>query len=54
MCISMGICRKKYSVSVSCIIHVRKLDAVKMINDIDKRRMTNYNFYTDQKWGKAS
>ena len=29
-------------------------DAVKMINDIDKRRMTNYNFYTDQKWGKAA
>ena len=28
--------------------------AVKMINDIDKRRMTNYNFYTDQKWGKAA
>ena len=20
----------------------------------DKRRMTNYNFYTDQKWGKTS
>ena len=29
-------------------------DAVKMINDIDKRRMTNYNFYTEQKWGKAA
>ena len=29
-------------------------DAVKMINDMDKRRMTNYNFYTDQKWGKAA
>ena len=29
-------------------------DAVKMINDMDKRRMTNYNFYTDQKWGKAT
>ena len=28
-------------------------DAVKMINDIDKRRMTNYRFYTDQKWGMA-
>ncbi len=22
--------------------------------DMDKRRLTNYNFYTDQKWGKAS
>ena len=26
----------------------------KMMADTDKRRMTNYNFYTDQKWGKAS
>ena len=25
-------------------------DAVKMINDTDKRRRTNYNFYTEQKW----
>ena len=25
-----------------------------MMADTDKRRMTNYNFYTDQKWGKAS
>ena len=24
-----------------------------MINDIDKRRRTNYNFYTEQKWGMA-
>ena len=24
-----------------------------MMSDIDKRRMANYNFYTDQKWGKA-
>lgn len=29
-------------------------DAVKMMTDTDKRRMTNYNFYTDQRWGKAS
>lgn len=29
-------------------------DAVKMINDTDKRRRTNYNFYTEQKWGMAS
>lgn len=28
--------------------------ARKMMVDMDKRRMTNYNFYTDQKWGKAS
>ena len=25
-----------------------------MMSDIDKRRMANYNFYTDQKWGKAA
>ena len=28
--------------------------AVKMMADTDKRRMTNYNFYTEHKWGKAS
>ena len=28
-------------------------DAVKMIHDTDKRRRTNYNFYTEQKWGMA-
>ena len=39
---------------ISQLYHVREQDAVKMIADTDKRRMTNYNFYTDQKWGKAS
>ena len=34
--------------------NVEEKEAVKMIEDTDKRRMTNYNFYTDQKWGKAS
>lgn len=29
-------------------------DALKTMADIDKRRMTNYNFYTEQKWGMAS
>ena len=24
-----------------------------MMADTDKRRMTNYNFYTEQKWGMA-
>ena len=33
---------------------VEEKEAVKMMADTDKRRMTNYNFYTDQKWGKAS
>ena len=35
------------------IYHVSEKDAVKMMEDTDKRRMTNYNFYTNQKWGKA-
>ena len=42
-----------------CVIIGRNADyilkeAVKMMADTDKRRMTNYSFYTDQKWGKAS
>lgn len=36
------------------LYNVEEKEAVKMIADIDKRRMTNYNFYTDQKWGKGS
>ena len=36
------------------LYHASEQEAVKMMSDIDKRRMTNYNFYTDQKWGKAS
>ncbi len=32
---------------------VTEEDAVKLINDTDKRRRTNYNFYTEQKWGMA-
>lgn len=36
------------------LYHVSEQEAVRMMTDIDKRRMTNYNFYTDQKWGKAS
>lgn len=35
------------------LYHVTEQEAVKMMADIDKRRMTNYNFYTDQKWGMA-
>ena len=34
-------------------IVVEEKEAVKMMTDTDKRRMTNYNFYTDQRWGKA-
>ena len=33
--------------------NVEEKEAVKMMADTDKRRMTNYNFYTEQKWGYA-
>ena len=36
------------------LYNVEDKEAVKMMADTDKRRMTNYNFYTDQKWGKTS
>ena len=36
------------------LYHVSEQEAVRMMTNIDKRRMTNYNFYTEQKWGKAS
>lgn len=36
------------------LYHVSEQEAVRMMTDIDKRCMTNYNFYTEQKWGKAS
>ena len=36
------------------LYNVEDKEAVKMMADTDKRRMTNYNFYTGQKWGKAS
>ena len=52
MCLFMGICRKKYSVSWAYIM-LKRSEAVKMMADTDKRRMTNYNFYTEQKWGMA-
>ena len=39
---------------ISQLYHVGEKEAAKMLADTDKRRMTNYNFYTDQKWGKAS
>lgn len=35
------------------LYNVAEIDAIKMINDTDKRRRTNYNFYTEQKWGMA-
>ena len=39
---------------ITRLYKVEEQKAVKMMVDIDKRRMANYNFYTDQKWGKAS
>ena len=34
--------------------NVDEQEAAKMMADTDKRRRTNYNFYTEQKWGYAS
>ena len=36
------------------LYNVDEKKAVKMMADTDKIRMTNYNFYTEHKWGKAS
>ena len=38
---------------ISQLYRVTEQEAVKMMADTDKRRMTNYNFYTEQKWGYA-
>ena len=38
---------------ITRLYNVEEQKAVKMMVDIDKRRMANYNFYTNQKWGKA-
>ena len=39
---------------ITRLYNVGEQEAVKMMADIDKRRMANYNFYTEQNWGKAS
>ncbi len=39
---------------ITRLYNVDEQEAVKMMADTDKRRRTNYNFYTDQSWGKAS
>ena len=39
---------------ITHLYNVGEQKAVKMMADKDKRRMANYNFYTDQNWGKAS
>ena len=33
---------------------VSEKEAIKLMKEVDKRRMANYNLYTDQKWGQAS
>lgn len=35
------------------LYNVSEQEAVKMMQDVDKRRSANYNFYTEQKWGMA-
>ena len=40
-------------VRIGKLYNVTEEEAEKMMADIDKRRMTNYRFYTDQKWGMA-
>ena len=39
---------------ITGLYNVEEKKAVKMMADTDKRRRTNYNFYTVQSWGKAS
>ena len=39
---------------ITRLYNVDEQEAVKMIEDTDKRRKANYNFYTEQSWGKAS
>lgn len=36
------------------LYNVTEDEAVKLMADTDKRRRTNYNFYTEQKWGAAA
>ena len=39
---------------ITGLYNVKEKEAVKTMADTDKRRRTNYKFYTDQNWGKAS
>ena len=39
---------------ITGLYNVKEKEAVKMMANTDKRRRTNYNFYTDQNWGKTS
>lgn len=51
MCLYMETCQRRSNVFA---YNVTEDGAVKLIKDTDKRRRTNYNFYTEQKWGMAS
>lgn len=52
MCLFMETHQKKIQRTLAYTMYEEQ-KAVKMMVDIDKRRMANYNFYTNQKWGKA-
>lgn len=44
---------KEKTERISRIYHVDEQEALRMIKETDKRRRTNYNFYTDREWGMA-
>ncbi len=46
-----GICRKKIQ-RITRLYNVEEKEAVKMMADTDKRRMTNYNFTRSRDGGK--
>ena len=48
----METCQRRSNVFASYIM-LQKTGQIKLIKDTDKRRRTNYNFYTEQKWGMA-
>lgn len=43
-----------YEAQRKVILSIAEKEAVRMMQDVDKRRAANYTFYTGQKWGKAS
>ena len=55
LCAVINTVEKIYrSVKFKCKPAAKSQTAEKKIADANKRRMANYNFYTGQKWGKAS
>ena len=49
---SWGYAGKKIQ-RITHLYNVGEQEAVKMMADTDKRRMANYNFYTEQNLGKS-